>query len=427
MQGIIQLRGFIQTMSERQTIIVLVSHDVDLINSVATDVIHFANQKLTYYRGNYIDFQRQKHEHDIHKQRQQSTLDKQRDKMMKTIDNLEKQRNNVSSKGGNSVKLSKAVTNRKKKLERHGLEKDEFGHRWTQQKACTGIKVGSINSLDATTRKQSKNYLQLLKRSDLNVAPVPEKEVQFKFRDTTCKWHEPLISASDVGHGFVEKDGIEEAFKLLFDCVDLCVDEQSITCILGENQTGKTTLLKILSGELSPKEGEVHFAQGVTISYFNQHKADNLIVEGLNKYGSTTSSISLLMSMYPKKTEQDIRGELTSFGLLPQQASTYIQFLSGGERCRLCLAMLMLNDPQVLILDEPSNHLDPESVDALAYGIQNWNGTVLLVSHDVHLVRQLDAKCFVLMKEGKLKYVQGGINSYLNIISMQESKKLEID
>ena len=174
-----------------------------------------------------------------------------------------------------------------------------------------------------------------------------------------------------------------------------------------------------MAGQIPSIEGNVQFAQNVSIAYFDQHKADNLIVDGMTKYGSTTSSISLLSSMFPKKTEQDVRGQLSSLGLGPQQASTHIQFLSGGERCRLCLAMLMLSDPQLLVLDEISNHFDPESVDALAYGIKNWNGTVLMVSHDVHFIRQLDAKCHVLVKEGKLKYVQGGIDSYLNTLSLQ--------
>jgi ATP-binding cassette subfamily F protein 3 len=429
MEGIIQLRGLIQTMSQRQTIIVMVSHDVDLINSIATDVIHFANQTLTYYRGNYIDFTIAKNEQDIHKVRQQQTLNKQRSTMIKTIDNLKKQ----TASAGNEKKISRAVNNRKKKLERHGIEKDAHGHRWTSQKACTGIKVGSINSLDASTKSKSKNYSQLLKakQADLSVAPIPEKEVQFKFQNTSCQWHEPLIAALDVGHGYeLPVESVESQstkVSMLFDSVDLCIDEKATTCILGENQSGKTTLLKILSGQMQPLEGKVQFAHNANISYFDQHKADNLIVDGMTKHGSTTSSISLLMKMYPKKSEQDIRSELISFGLGSQQASTYIQFLSGGERCRLCLVMLMLGHPHVLILDEPSNHLDPESVDALAHGIKNWNGTILLVSHDVHLIRQLDAKCYILMAapEGKLKYVQGGIDSYLKTISRQESKKLE--
>lgn len=255
MRGIIQLRGLIQTMVERQTIVVLVSHDVDLINSVATDVIHFANQTLTYYRGNYIDFQLQKNEHDLHKLRQQNTLDKQRSSMMKTIDKLQKQSSSNSSVKG-SKKISRAVNSRKKKLEKHGIEKDEHGHRRTAQTAGTGMKVGSINSLDASTRKNGRsNYSQLFKRAELNVAPIPDKEVQFKFNEVTCEWHEPLISALDVGHGFPalvgegdDEEGnadVDKSVKMLFDSVDICIDEKSITCILGENRCGKTTLLKI--------------------------------------------------------------------------------------------------------------------------------------------------------------------------------------
>ena len=170
MQGIIQLRGLIQTISQRKTTIVLISHDVDLINHVATDVIHFSNQSLNYYRGNYIDFQIQKQQQGLHKTRQQQTLDKQRVAMMKTIDNLQKKSSGGSRES--KKKVSRAVNNRKKKLERHGIEKDEHGHRWTAQNAGTGMKVGAMNNLDASTRKQKK-YSQMMKQSDINVAPVP--------------------------------------------------------------------------------------------------------------------------------------------------------------------------------------------------------------------------------------------------------------
>mmetsp|Transcript_19200 Transcript_19200/g.28761 ORF Transcript_19200/g.28761 Transcript_19200/m.28761 type:complete len:762 (+) Transcript_19200:82-2367(+) len=426
MQGIVQLHALIQTMIERKAIVVLVSHDVALINSVATDVIHFANQTLTYYKGNYTDFLLQKNQHDLHKVHQQNALNKQRQSMIKTIDNLKKQ--SIGSKGSGSKKIRRAMNERKKKLERHGVEKDENGHRRTVQSAG-GIKTASINSLDASTRKHAKNYSQLIKRSDLSIAPVPEKEVQFKFKNITCHWYEPLVSILDVGHGYPDGNQNEAnpRLRMLFDSVDLRIDEKSTTCILGENQSGKTTLIRLISGEMQPTEGKVQFPSPCpTICYFDQHKADNLIVEGVTKYGSDTSSISLLMSMYPKKTEQDVRGELTAFGLSPQQASTHIQFLSGGERCRLCLVMLMLSDPHVLILDEISNHLDPESVDALAYGINNWNGTVVLVSHDIHLIRQIDAKCYVLMKEGRLMCVQGGIDSYLQSIWRQECGTVDV-
>jgi len=440
MKGIIQLRGLIQTTISKQTSIILVSHDVELINSVATDIIHFTtSQQLQYYRGNYNSYIKQKLEYESFQCKQQVSLEKKRQSMMTSIDNLQKKKQQGSSSTASSSssgkKLSRAINSRKKKLSRSGIEKDEKGHRWTMQKAGSGMQIGSINNLDASTRKQhnmnnTKNY-KLLKeqqRKELVVAPsllVPEKAIQFKFRHVHSVWNESLISIMDVGFAYKHQLGVDLNERgMLFDSVDLCVEEGSITCILGENQCGKSTLLQLISGsdsDIQPIEGKVQFAHNVNVSYFDQHKADTLISEGVTTYGSTTSAISLLMSLYPKKTEQDIRSELSSFGLGPQQATTYIQFLSGGERCRLCLAMLMLADPHVLILDEISNHLDPESVDALAFGLQEWNGTVLLVSHDVHLIRQLDAKCYVLMKkEGKLRYVQGGIDSYLNLVSSMD-------
>jgi ATP-binding cassette subfamily F protein 3 len=373
-------------------------------------------------KGNYNDFLIAKNDNDLHMIRQQHTLEKHRDSMIKTIDKLKKKSTGTSQKG--NKKISKAVSSRKKKLERHGIEKDEHGHRSTVQKAGTGIRAGSINNLDASTRKKQ-SYRELLKRNDINVAPVPDKAVQFIFGDTNCTWGEPLISALDIGHGFgiTNKIGTSTASKekgMLFDSIDLCVGEGSTICILGENSSGKTTLLKLLAKDkgMQPLEGEVHYAHNANVSYFDQHKADELIVDGIDKYGSCTSSVALLCQMFPKKNEQDIRSELNNFGLGSQQVSTHIQFLSGGERCRLYLAMMMLEEPHVLLLDEISNHLDPESVEALGYGLKKWNGTIVLVSHDVHLIRLLEGICYVLVgNEGKLRRLEGGIDSYLKIMA----------
>ena len=380
------------------------------------------------HAGNYNDFLKAKAENDLHMIRQQAALETQRDSMIKTIDKLQKKSSGMSTKG--NKKAARAMNSRKKKLERHGIDKDAHGHRSTVQKAGTGIRAGSINNLDASTRKKQ-SHRQLVKSTEINLAPVPDKAVQFIFRDTNCTWGEPLISALDIGHGFggngedanpsEELSLFQKKKGMLFDSVDLCVGEGSTVCILGENSSGKTTLLKILANdeEFEPLEGEVHYAHSVNISHYDQHKADGLIADGVHKYGSTTSSVALLCQLYPKKTEQDIRSELNNFGLSHQQASTHIQFLSGGERCRLCLAMMMLQNPHILILDEVSNHLDPESVEALGYGLKNWNGTVVMVSHDVHLIRLLDCTtCYVLVhNEGKLRRLESGIDSYLKILA----------
>lgn len=233
--------------------------------------------------------------------------------------------------------------------------------------------------------------------------------------------------AMDVGHGYCidetepgvttkkqadsARTDIVKKPGFLFDCVDLCIDEGSTTCILGANGNGKSTLLRLLSKQEQPREGTIHHAHNVNVTYFDQHAVDDLIESQSDK---SATALSLLTERFPAKTEQDIRGELTAFGLGPKQALTNIQFLSGGERCRLCLTSLMLNDPQVLIMDEPTSHLDVESVEALVYGLKHWNGTLIMVSHDANFIRSLGGMCYVIMKdEGKIRRIPDGIDSYL--------------
>lgn len=246
------------------------------------------------------------------------------------------------------------------------------------------------------------------------------------FRNTSSTWGVPLIMAMDVGHGygvdatsFTEKieevdssrSGIVKKPGFLFDCVDLCIDEGSVTCVLGANGIGKSTLLRLLAKKETPLEGKIHHAHNVNIGYFDQHAVDYLIDVHSDK---TMTALSLLKESFPTKTEQDIRGQLTAFGLSPKQTATNVQFLSGGERSRLCLATLMLNDPQVLIMDEVTSHLDVESVEALVYGLKRWNGTVIMVSHDANFIRSLGGTCYVIMKEeGKIRRIPDGIDSYL--------------
>ena len=136
-----------------------------------------------------------------------------------------------------------------------------------------------------------------------------------------------------------------------------------------------------MAGEVTPSVGSFHAAPGLTIGHFQQHAVDNLFsgVLDTEEVGGLVTPFSLLSSKFPKKSEQDIRGELTRFGLSPKQSATNVRFLSGGERCRLCMTDMMLKCPDLLILDEITNHLDCESVAALIYGLRKWNGTLVMV------------------------------------------------
>ena len=174
-EGLVQLRRLISACIDRNSIVVLVSHDVDLINDVATDVIHFHNKSLTYYPGNYHDFVKYKHQKDVHMIRENAALEKRRDAMMQTIDNMKKM---PTPRRGGAKKKARAIESKKKKLEREGLTRDEKGHRWSAQTSGSGIKQGSINSLDTASRTKL-SHTEMLKRAEISIAPVPDKAVQF--------------------------------------------------------------------------------------------------------------------------------------------------------------------------------------------------------------------------------------------------------
>eukprot|EP00956_Cyclotella_meneghiniana_P042978 scaffold249369_cov125-Cyclotella_meneghiniana.AAC.1 len=382
--GILQLRRLINHLVQSNATVVLISHDIDLMNDVATDVIHFFNYKLEYYNGNYFDFVKYRTEVIKHQIRQAGALEKQRTSMVNTIENL-KQKASSSDSRTAKKKLDRAIESKKKKLERHGIEKNDLGHRRTDQKDG-GIRKGSLNAIDATTRRKL-SHKELLKRGEVFIGPVPDKEVQFDFRPVTSTWgDEPLIMLMDIGMNYNSETGN------IFDCVELSIRKRSRICILGENGSGKSTLLSIIAKKTSPTEGTVHYANGVVVGYFHQHSTDNLIHNG----DELITPLSYLSTSYPSKTEQEIRGELTRYGLSPKQSNTNVKFLSGGERCRLSMAAMMLQDPQIIVIDEISNHLDCESVEALIYGINKWNGAVVLASHDANLIRCIGGECLVL-------------------------------
>lgn len=404
--GLCQLRRLIKDCSDTKTTIVLVSHDEDLLNDVATDVIHFHDHTLDYYTGNYDKYKQIRRERITHQLKQAKTLETQRAAMVESIDNLKKKATSTDNRSARK-KINKAVSSKSKKLERHGIEKNEKGHRRTIQNDG-GIRKGSINAIDASTRNQL-TQKQLLRSAEVDISPVPDKAVQFDFHDTSSTWgDEPLVMLMDVGFGYADD-------ALLFDCVEMCIREKSRVSILGENGTGKSSLLSIIAGLTTPVEGTVKRANGLKIGYFHRHSADNFISENIHSAGIVTA-LSFLQEKFSSKTEQDLRGELTRFGLSPKQADTCVSFLSCGERSRLSMAAMMLEGPQLIVIDEITNHLDNESVEALIYGLKKWNGTVVMASHDANLVRSVgDPKeCFVLFDK-KLRRIDGGVDRYLQI------------
>jgi ATPase subunit of ABC transporter with duplicated ATPase domains len=403
--GLLRLRQLVQNLKRNQRTVMVVSHDLDFLNDVCSNVIEFDDRRappnLSYYAGNYADYYRQKVHIVKHDAKQAVILEKKREAMFHTLHHLKQQ---STPRRGGAKKKARQVASHRKKMNRFLVPQDTKGPR---QQPSISTPTGCNGP--------------------------PDRAIQFVFRSVKSWWGEPLIMAMDVGYGYniqlsnsakqwniqdsppspepeTEIPSITAREGFLFDCVDLCIQENCIYCIVGDNASGKSTLLKILARRTPPFEGKVIHAQNVEVALLDQEQINNMATEE----PVSCNALSYLMHRFPSKMEQEIRGELTAFGLSPKQAKTELRYLSGGERYRLCLAASMLHDPHVLMLDHPTNHLDVESVDALAYGLKRWNGTIVMASHDTNFVRSVEAQCYALVAtEGKLRRVEGGIDAYL--------------
>jgi ATP-binding cassette subfamily F protein 3 len=356
--------------------VILVSHNRDLTDAVCTNVAHMNNKNIDYYKGNYNDFLGYKAQNDAHCTRIANNLNRERDKLTASIDKMKSIQTN--EKGLGAVKRGKQVASKIKKLDRHGYEKDENGHHWSAQSA-NGARAGSINANVRAQERTKMTRKSILRSIEGLLYPYIDKDIQFVFRKSPeYEFHEPLIKCEDVAVSF------DAAEKALFYC-DISVLQRSRSVILGNNGAGKTQLLKVLAKEMEPTEGRCVHCANVRVAHFSQMIADDILESVL--LGETP--MSFLARLFPLASDQELRSELSAFGIQASKVNTQVAKMSGGERVRVIYASLMLGNPQLLILDEPNNHLDLDSVEAIAVGLGNWDGTLVLSSHDSAMLRRI--------------------------------------
>jgi ATP-binding cassette subfamily F protein 3 len=181
--------------------------------------------------------------------------------------------------------------------------------------------------------------------------------------------------------------------------------------LLGANGNGKSTMAKLLAGRLQPMHGELRRSRKLKVGYFAQHQTDELDLDA--------TPLLSMERVAPKLTPEKCRAHLAQFGLDVLRANTKVGSLSGGEKARLLLALMSHGAPNILLLDEPSNHLDIDSRQALVQAINEFSGAVVLISHDPHLI-ELTVDRFWLVKDGLCRQFDGDLADYRDLVLAED-------
>ncbi len=246
----------------------------------------------------------------------------------------------------------------------------------------------------ATKAKQAQSRLKALVRMERIAAVYADSPFNFSFKPPLHAPHQLLI-LDEIGVGYTDTPILPK--------VNLRVTPGLRLGLLGPNGAGKSTLIKLLAGILKPMYGELLLGEGLQIGYFAQHQLEQLCSED--------SPLQHLQRLASNVSEQVLRNFLGGFGFNGDMALSSIAPFSGGEKARLALALLIWQRPNVLLLDEPTNHLDLEMRHALTLALQDYDGALIIVSHDRHLLRTTTDQ-LLLVANGQVKMFDGDLADY---------------
>jgi len=246
------------------------------------------------------------------------------------------------------------------------------------------------------------------------IEKMGEIEVPENVRESIRKFHFPETQRS--GYRVIALEKMSKAYGdiSVYDNFDFEIAQGEKAILAGENGAGKSTLLKILAGAIPMDSGERKLGHNVQIGYFSQTRMDILTP-------TNTVLEEAFMAVSGFMKQEAVRTLLGAFLFRGDDVDKYVSVLSGGEKSRLILAKLLLNPPNFLLLDEPTTHLDVDAVDALLTALDEYKGTIVCISHDIHFVRSL-ANVVFEVKEGRVRKFPGSFDYYL-----EKRKRGELD
>lgn len=358
--GILWLQRYLVDLRETApTTVIVVSHDRSFIDKVCQETIILRDQTLTYFRGNFSLYEKDLRTRIKHMTKVSNALDKQKEAVQKTITQSIK----AGKASGDDNKLRQAKSRQKKLDERMGMQVSAKGTRFKLNRDMVGYFTANRAAVEIPEEERG---------SVVFIPPAPD-----------LRFPGPLVSLENIS---VQYKGHP---TMALQDVNLVVHMSDRIGIIGLNGAGKSTLIKTIMEVFKPTKGTVTKHPRLRLGYYSQHAVEHLRTKGHADPSLTALSL-LLTETAGELDEGEIRGLLGSLGIPGRLASDVpVEKLSGGQLVRLALARILWKQPQLLVLDEITTHLDFYTVSALANALYGWNGAIVLVSHDRYFVRKV--------------------------------------
>jgi ATP-binding cassette subfamily F protein 3 len=251
----------------------------------------------------------------------------------------------------------------------------------------------------ATKARQAQSRIKMLERMKPIVLTTAERLAPIRLPQPEPA-APPLITLDDAAVGYVPEQPVLAHLSLR-------IDDDDRIALLGQNGNGKSTLAKLLAGRMRQERGEIVRARKLSCGYFAQHQLEEL--------DGDKTPVETLSALRPLLDRTDLRTRLGSFGFSGDKADTQVSSLSGGERARLMLAIATLDRPNLLILDEPTNHLDIDAREELLEALNEYEGAVILISHDRRLIEGCADRLW-LVAEGRVRPFDGDLDDYKRFV-----------
>jgi len=345
------IRWLENVLNDRNSTMIIISHDRHFLNQVCTHMADLDYGKITVYPGNYDDF-------------------------MEASSMARQQQKNANDRAKERI-----------------AELQDFVRRFSANKS---------KAKQATSRMK---LIDKLKPEDVKPSSRQYPWIRFEY-DEKEKLHRQAVEIENLSFAYPGSD------KKLFNNLDLTLNAGDRLAVIGENGVGKSTLLKLMMGELTPQFGSIKWTEKARLGYYAQDhaedfKSDTNLTDWVSEYARANAAEG-------EDLETLIRGTLGRLLFSGDEVKKAVRVISGGEQGRMIFGKLMLMKPNVLVMDEPTNHLDMESIESLNSALEKFKGTLVFVSHDREFVSSLATRILEIRMDGSIVNYLGNYEEYLS-------------